>query len=49
MLRAPLFALLSVIVTKLFCDNWAHSCAVKEGCKRFLVEDDLEILKILNI
>ena len=49
MLRAPLFALLSVIVSKHFSDNWAHTCAVKEGCLRFLVYDDLEILKMLNI
>jgi|LauGreDrversion4_2_1035121.scaffolds.fasta_scaffold2288404_1 hypothetical protein len=44
MLRAPLFALLSIIVSKHFSDNWAHTCAVKEGCLRFLVYDDLEIL-----
>jgi len=49
MLRTPLFALLSVIVSNGFADNWAHSCEVKEGCFRFLVYDDPEILKMLNI
>ena len=49
MLRANIFSLLSIISSKKFSDSIQNINAVKDGCPKFLIYDDLELLKVLNL
>ena len=49
MLRTPMFSLLSIIASKNFSTSEQTILAVKDGCQKFIIYDDEQILKILQV